>query len=241
MEHEEARKRFKEIYVLDTSAVADARLRRFFGVETQEEVVEQLAGLIARARIVFGIEVYVAPSVAEEMKKFLSSNGVSEKALQDFFSWVKVKPPARYTIAIPAPVLHEYVEEVRRRIMKGLRVAEDLVRKAYREASKSQEERGEEGMGRLIHELREKYREATRHGVVDSVEDLDTILLAVELNALLVTNDEGIRRFAESLGVRVIDPITFANIMRNVREHARIIEEILAEAGIPAPREEGEE
>ncbi len=236
----ERRTGFREVYVLDTSAVADARLRRVFGVESQEEVVRILAGLIAKARIVFGLEVYVAPSVAEEMKRFLSSNGVSREALDELFSWVKVKPPAKYSLSIPAPVFHQYVEEVRKRMMKGLRVAEDLVRKAYREArATGHGEEGEAGMGRLIHELREKYREATRHGVVDSVEDIDTVLLALELRALLVTNDEGIKRLAESLGIRVIDPVMFATMMRSVREHARILEELLEEAGIPSGAEEG--
>lgn len=60
-----------------------------------------------------------------------------------------------------------------------------------------------------IHELREKYREATRRGVIDTRVDFDLVILAHELKAELVTNDQGIMKLCEQIGVKYIEPPRF--------------------------------
>ena len=75
------------------------------------------------------------------------------------------------------------LEEVRYRINNGLRIAEEHTKEAGRMS--------EEVVGRLINMLREKYREALWAGIFDSKEDLDVLLLAYELDAILVSGDEG--------------------------------------------------
>lgn len=208
------------VYVLDTSAVTDPRLRGALGASSLDEAVRRLAELIAEARLRHGVEVYMPPSVYEEARRFLLSNGVSEEGFEELATWITLKPPARHEIRIPASVVREYVEEVRSRITRGLRVAEEHVRRAF-EAGAAGGARGEEErwgqLGPLIRGLRERYRQATRHGIVDSVEDVDAVLLAVELEAVLVTNDEGVRRFAESLGVVSIDPLRFVGLLKRLR------------------------
>ena len=84
---------------------------------------------------------------------------------------------------VPAEFLYEFIDEVRYRINKGLRIAEELTKEAGRMS--------EEDVGRLINKLREKYREALRSGIIDSKEDLDVLLLAYELDAILESGDEG--------------------------------------------------
>ena len=61
--------------------------------------------------------------------------------------------------------------------INGLRIAEEHTKEAGRMS--------EEDVGRLIKKLREKYREALRAGIIDSKEDLDVLLLAYELDAIL--------------------------------------------------------
>ena len=57
--------------------------------------------------------------------------------------------------------------------------------------------------------MRKSYREALREGIIDSKEDVDLILLAKELDALLVTVDHGAIAWAEKLGIRWLLPEKF--------------------------------
>jgi len=213
--------RLLRVYVLDTSAVADPRLRGVIGGGSLDESVRILGEMLARARISHGVEIYMPPSVYEEARRFLMANGVTLQSFQALATWITVKPPARHEVSVPATVLREIVDEFRQRITRGLRVAEDHVRRAFDTAASlgdaaSAREARREHLGPLIRGLRDKYREATRHGIVDSVEDIDAVLLAYELHGVLVTNDEGARRLAEALGVVTIDPVKFVNILRGL-------------------------
>jgi RNA ligase partner protein len=213
--------RLLRVYVLDTSALTDTRLRGVLGGGSLDEAIRSLAELIAEARIRFNVEVYMPPTVYEEARRFLIANGVSLDSFEELVTWITVKPPARHEIMIPASIVRSYVEEVRARLTRGLRVAEEHVRRAFETGSlypsdTSPREERKEKLGAIIRGLRERYREVTRHGMVDSVEDLDAVLLAIEVKGILVSNDEGVRKFAETLGVISIDPPKFVSILRGL-------------------------
>lgn len=218
------------VFVLDTSAVADPRLRGAIGGGSLDESVRSLGEMLGRARVLYGVEVYMPPSVYEEARRFLMANGVTLQSFQALATWVTVKPPARHEVSIPAAVFRELVDEYRQRLTRGLRVAEEHVRRAFDagallgQAAQSREARRER-LGALIRGLRDRYREATRHGIVDSVEDIDAVLLAYELRAVLVTNDEGVKRLAEALGVVTMDPLRFIDLVRGLLRHAEAREE----------------
>ncbi len=202
------------IYVLDTSAVTDPRLRLFFNAPSLNDVVYHLSVLLIKARIVLDIQFYMTPGTVRELRGFLERNGVAAENIDALLSIVNVKAPDLHDTRIPAHVMGRWIEEVQRRLHKGLRVAEEMVRRAAqggyetgatglsREALRSH-------VARTIHDLREKYREATRKGVVDTRVDFDAVMLARELGAVMVTNDEGIMRLCDDLGVRYIDPPRF--------------------------------
>jgi len=95
-------------------------------------------------------------------------------------------------------IFYELVEEMRIRINKGLRVAEDAVRSGT-----------QKGMDETIKDLRKKYREALREGIIDSKEDVDLIFLSLELKATLVTGDQGLIKWADKLGIEWIVPEKF--------------------------------
>ena len=192
-----------DTYVLDTSAVTETRLRKHFAVETLEDVVRKLVPLMRAARITLHARFYMTPSTWSELRRILLGNGASLDVVQEFGAWITVKAPDKLAIKIPASVFSEYVADIRRRIIRGLRVAETTVRRVARDCE------SEKCVGEAIRGLREKYREATRKGLVDSVEDLDTILLALELRGIVVTSDMGIRRLSEQLGIIVVDPVDF--------------------------------
>ncbi|ABU81276.1 RNA ligase partner protein [Ignicoccus hospitalis] len=197
-------------FVIDTSAVTDPRLRQLFGVNELWEVVEKYLELMALAKLKLGFSFYTTPSVMKEIKGFLERSMCPSEIISKLGVWILVKDVSQTEAKIPARVFLEYVAEVKRRLDKGLRVAEESTRRAM--------EGGE--IGEHIRNLREKYREATRKGLLDSVADLEAAILALELGAVLVTNDEGLCKLASKLGVSCIDPLTF---VKTIEEYLNLI------------------
>lgn len=201
-----------DIFVLDTTSVTETRLRSTLEEESLEGVVSKIAGLIREARIKLKARFYMTPSTWSELRRILIGNSVSLEVIQELAAWITVKAPDKLSLQIPASVFSEYVADIRRRLFKGLRVAETAVRRVVKECPDS----SDGCIGETIRDLRDKYREATRKGLVDSVEDLDTILLAMELKGIVVTSDAGIRRLGEQLGIIVVDPVDFVNMLRRM-------------------------
>ncbi|MEO0151891.1 MAG: RNA ligase partner protein [candidate division WOR-3 bacterium] len=117
----------------------------------------------------------------------------------NFQKFFRVKSPNKYKIKIPGIILYNFVGEMRDRINRGLRVSE----KAVREFNDKDN---------AIRYLRENYRRVMREGIVDSKEDIDTILLAIEQKAILSTADEGQIKLAMELGIEIIEPKNFYNL-----------------------------
>jgi RNA ligase partner protein len=69
-------------------------------------------------------------------------------------------------------------------------------------------------IGKAIKDFRKKYRAALRKGTLDSAPDLDVLLLAKELGAGVVAADEGIRVWAERLGLRFLNANSFPKMLK---------------------------
>jgi RNA ligase partner protein len=194
-------------FVLDTSVFTNPDVHRQFG-ETGEAA---LAAFVAAAR---GLQArfYMPTSVYEELGKIKDLKALAP----DFESVVRIRSPRKASLMIPGDVLYEFIEEVRLRIDRGLRIAEELTKMAS-QPSESLD------IGRLINRLRDRYREALRQGILDSREDVDVLLLAYELDSVLVSGDEGMRKWADKVGIQIV----------NARNLRRILEN-LAAAGEPA-------
>ena len=203
-----------ETFILDTTAFTEARLRKTLSASNEEDVIKVMVNLLMEARLKLQIRFYMTPSTWSELRRILIGSGVSLDLIRSLRTWISIKAPNKLSITIPASVFSEYVSDVRRRFFKGLRVAETAVRKAVRDCA--EQGNNEECLGQAVKGLREKYREATRKGLVDSIEDLDTILLALELKAAVVSSDQGIRRLSEQLGIIVIDPDDFIYMLRKM-------------------------
>ncbi|WP_243637217.1 RNA ligase partner protein [Aeropyrum pernix] len=203
------------VVVADTTMFTDAKLREVLGARSLEEAARIMARILARASRM-GLTVYITPSVRAEIERFMLGNGVHPTTFARLMAWVRVKPPTTHDLRLPAAMFRRYVETVRARLDKGLRVAEDHVRRALR----SRDEEGD-----IVRSLREKYREYTRKGLLDSVEDVDTLLLALELGAAIVTSDEGLRRAAEDLGITVLTPVELLEYILALEEEVKSVEE----------------
>ncbi|MEF9425802.1 MAG: RNA ligase partner protein [Candidatus Mariimomonas ferrooxydans] len=184
----------KEKVVLDTSLFVNPEVRADFG-KTPTEAIE---GFISLAEQIPALEFYMPSSTFKELLNFVDADKISG----DLFTILQQKPPSRLELNCPALLFYEFVEEMRERVNKGLRFAEKAVRNAANGDEKE-----------IIQSLRRNYREALREGIIDSKEDVDLIFLAKELDALLVTVDNGAIKWAEKLGVKWLLPSKFKDYL----------------------------
>ncbi len=180
--------------VLDTSLFVNPDVRHSLG-ETPTEALEAFLFLAAQIHI---LEFYMPPSIFEELLHFINKDKIPE----DLLLILNQKPPKKHELKCPAFLLYELIEDIRERVNKGLRIAEKAVRSVEK---KSTDE--------IIQDLRRKYREALREGIIDSKEDVDLLLLAMELDALLVTADQGLIKWADKLGIKWLIPEKFKDYL----------------------------
>ncbi len=171
--------------VLDTNIFINPVERCYFG-KTPKEAFNNFLALLEKKN---NIICYMPPLIYEELAKFIGVSEILKKA-----ALINKKPPSKYELFIPSLLFYEFIEEMRSRINKGLRVAEKYTRRALH--IKNEEE--------IIKSLREEYRFALREGIIDSKEDCDLLLLAKELKAYLATSDKGLIEWAYKLGINCI-------------------------------------
>lgn len=184
----------KEKVVLDTSLFVNPEVRLDFG-KNPTEAVETFLSI---AEQITTLEFYMPSSIFKELLNFIDE----EKISGDMFVVLRQKSPSKHELTCPAFLLYELIEDMRMRVNKGLRFAE----KAVRNVSKGDEKE-------IIQGLRKNYRDALREGIIDSKEDVDLILLAKELDALLVTVDNGAIKWAEKFGVKWLLPTRFKDYL----------------------------
>ncbi|MCS7214879.1 MAG: RNA ligase partner protein [Thermodesulfovibrio sp.] len=184
----------KRKVVIDTSVFINPDIRDFFG-ESPEQAIEEF---IKIAKKVKNLEFYMPSTVFEELIYFVDE----KKIPRDFYFLVRIKSPDKHRSVCPAIFFYELVEEIRQRVNKGLRVAENAVRNVTQKPTDE-----------VIKDLRKKYREALREGIIDSKEDVDLIFLSMELKASLVSGDKGLIKWADKLGIEWIVPEKFKDFL----------------------------
>lgn len=186
--------------VLDTSVFTNPEVAKTFGQGTTQALA-RFTELARRVRD--DIRFYMPPSVMNELQHFVDASALPA----DLELVVHLQAPGRHKVQVPGSFLYELIDDVRHRVDKGLRVAE----KAVREAQPDKLEKS-------IHSLRDSYRSALRTGLLDSTEDLDVILLAFELGAGVCSSDQGLMRWAETAGLRLIPPERLRGILERCGE-----------------------
>ncbi len=184
----------KGAVVLDTSLFVNPDVRRSFG-PNPTAALENFLRLAAQAT---EFEFYMPPSIFNELKNFIEPENIPG----ELFVYLHQKSPKKLELTTPAYLLYELVEDIRERVNRGLRLAERAARNPE----------GRE-VDEIVQDLRRKYREALREGIIDSKEDVDLVLLAMELNGLLVSADQGIIKWADKLGIKWLVPEKFKQYM----------------------------
>lgn len=203
---------FKQRFVLDTSSFITESIRK--EGQSQEEAIAHLLDLISRAKLYLDISCYMPPSIHDELTTMLRAREVDEEIHTQLSTWVIRKTPARHEEAIPAHLVHEFVTEVHDRVDSGLRVAEDAVREAGElEDEPLDEHEHKTAVDQVVTDLREKYRDTMRQGILDTPEDFDLVLLARELEAGIVTEDQGIIELGGDYGIRYMHGRDFPDLI----------------------------
>lgn len=188
--------------VLDTSLFVNPDVRCDFG----NTPTEAIKGFLQLAEQLPHLEFYMPSSIFKELMNFVEKDKIPVRLL----TVLHQKSPRKHELSCPAFLLYELIEDMRERVNKGLRFAE----KAVRNVGKSDEKN-------VIQSLRKNYREALREGIIDSKEDVDLILLAKELDALLVTADKGAINWAEKMGIRWLLPEKFKDYLLSMIEKSK--------------------
>lgn len=179
----------RRVFVLDTSIFVNPDARKDYA-KSASRAMQQFIRIARKSEHDF----YAPPSLFKELTNFVPEH------MESFATVVKKKAPNKYALYLPASVFEGFLEDIRYRIGKGLKIAEKYALKP----SASAEE---------IKKLREQYRETMRTGIVDSQEDFEIVLLSKELGATIATSDQGIMKMAEKLGCEFVDGKTFWKII----------------------------
>ncbi len=197
-----------ERFVLDTSVFTNPNIFAQFG-ETSQAAIGAFVALARQVKAQF----YMPTSVYEELGKVKDLATVAA----DFESVVRIRSPRKFKLMIPGEILYEFIEEVRTRIDRGLRIAEELTKEASQSGGVETPD-----MGQLINRLRGRYREALRQGILDSKEDVDVLLLAYELDATLASADEGMRKWADKVGIQIVSPRHLKRVLVHLEAHGNL-------------------
>lgn len=183
-------------FVMDTSLFVNPAARKKFGASPDSAV----KGFIKKIKGIDG-DFYMPPMIFRELKNFITS-----KTADEFELHIKKKSPNMHAIYLPAAVFDDFINDVRNRMQKGLRLAEEF-------AKDNRPDNDEK-----LRKLREKYRSALRSGLLDSREDFELLLLAKEIEATLVTSDEGVMKFADSIGCEWINASRFHDLLTKMKK-----------------------
>ncbi len=189
-----------ERFILDTSVFTNPNCYRQFG-DNSHTAIKQFLGLTHNTKA----EYYMPSSVYNELRLIKDLDTVAP----EFEAIVRIRSPRKFNLQIPANIIYEFIDEVRVRIDRGLRIAEEHA-KMGREGGATQD------IGLVINRLRDRYREALRRGIIDSREDMDVLLLAYELDGVLTSADEGLRKWADKVGVKIIMPEHLRRILESL-------------------------
>ncbi|GJQ49187.1 MAG: RNA ligase partner protein [Candidatus Kuenenia stuttgartiensis] len=183
-----------EKIIIDTSIFTNPEVYQTFGNDPTD-ALRSFLEIISKLK---GPTFYMPQTIYEELLNFVEIKDIQV----DLQMLLQQKSPKRYELTVPAFLLYELIEDVRLRIDKGLRVAETAVRETSPDTEPE-----------AIANLRKKYRMALREGIIDSKEDVDLILLAKEMDGIMMTADTGIVKWADKLGIRYIDPRMLRSIL----------------------------
>jgi uncharacterized protein len=198
-----------ERYILDTNLFFNMEAGLGLGQKT-EDVIKTMQKVIAKLKESKKAEFYMSPRIVEEFLSFFEDK--EQSFLKEFLSVITIKSPDLQKIDVSGFIVYQLVDDVRSRAYRGLTVAEEEIQKAGRMMMGKEtlsKKDFEMSIGPVVKTFRDRYRQATRFGFIDSLGDLDTIMLAKELDGYVVSTDEGVMKWGRIFGVKEMPASVF--------------------------------
>ncbi len=199
-----------EKYILDTNLFFNLETNLGLGKNSQEVIVN-LSKKIKELKKRNLAEFFFPPSILEEFLSFFENK--NNMFLKELLSLITVKAPNYGKIDFCAEAFLKIIVDIRQRSYRGLTIAEEEVKRAatlFNGKKIESKKQFEMIIGEVIKKLRERYRQATRFGFLDSRADLDLIVLTKEVNGFLISNDEGVIKWGRIFGVKEMPVFLFA-------------------------------
>jgi RNA ligase partner protein len=196
-----------EKFVIDTNFFVNLEIKSGFG-NNPKEVIGGFTNLANRLKKENKSEFFMPPRILDEFFGFFENYPAIKK---DFSNTITIKSPDVFNLQFPAGVFYQLVDEIRKRTYRGLRIAEEAVEDGARKTTgkKLNKIEFEKTIGSTIKNLRERHRNATRVNFLDSVADLDLIVLTKQIDGFLISSDEGVLRWGRVFGVKEVPPRLF--------------------------------
>jgi len=204
-----------ESYVLDTNLFFNMQAGLSFGTTT-EKVMEKMT-LCGKK-----VKLYMPPRIVEEFLSFFPNfqqpgENKEQEIIKKLLAEITVKSPTIDALQFPASVFYTLVDDIRNRSYRGLRTGEEEIEQAAQSFMGVQslpKIEFQKKIGVQIKGFRDRYRQATRVGFLDSIADLDIIVLAKEIDGTVVSTDEGLLKWSRLFGVKEMSPSVFGHLHR---------------------------
>ncbi len=198
-----------EKFVLDTNLFFNMEPGLGLGKKTEEVVVTATSSM-KTLKEKKQAEFYMPPAIVNEFLSFFED--AEQKFIKDFLAQITVKSADVSKVDFNAAVFYKMVSDIRDRSYRGLTVAEEELKQtaqSFLGQPKLDKKDFEIKVGEFIKNLRERYRNATRTGFLDSVADFDLIVLAKEIDGYVISTDEGVVAWGRVFGVKEMDAQVF--------------------------------
>lgn len=203
-----------ETYILDTNLFFNMEAGLGLGDKT-ETVVKNLTSLAKKLKETQKAQFYMPPRIVDEFLSFFEDK--EQLFLKEFLAEVTVQSPSFHEVSVPAAIVYQLVEDIRARSYRGMTVAEEEIQNAGKLLMGKTDLSPKDfqiTIGSAIKGFRDRYRQATRFGFLDSVADLDLIMLAKETDGFLVSTDNGVMHWGRVFGIKEMPASVFGEKMK---------------------------
>jgi len=198
-----------ENFVLDTNLFFNIGADLEMG-KTTETIIVKLTEIIKKFKKPSQINFYMPPRIVDEFLSFFENK--NQEFIKNFLSVINIKSPNPSTTDFSSQIFYRLIEDIRNRSYRGLNIAEEeIVKTGEAMIGKKTESKKDFqiAIGKFIKNFRDRYRNATRTGFLDSVADLDLIVLSKEINGFLVTSDDGVLSWGRIFGIKEMPASVF--------------------------------
>ena len=200
-------------YIIDTNILFNMEASMGLG-PTTKEILQNLVKILPLAKK-NNEELLMPPAIVQEIESFFDNQ--DDALLKAFLGFVTVRSPSYHDNAFSGDLFNDLIEDYRSRAYRGMKVSEEEIIKAAETFMGKEvlpQKDFQKSVGKIISSLRDRYRNATRTGTIDSPADFDLIMLAKESDGNLITTDEGIIAWSRKIGVTEMSAQVFGKKMR---------------------------